>query len=112
MLDGCGGECGVLMQLLEMLSFVCRQNAGRLPIALSWQHSQQQYGRITQPVVQFSHSSPLCVLVCAALPLQKSNNSRTFWYTGLEVLVLLLVTGVNLAVTTGFFKGGPSRITV
>jgi hypothetical protein len=44
--------------------------------------------------------------------LQKSNNARTFWYTGLEVLVLLLVTGVNLAVTTGFFKGGPSRITV
>lgn len=42
----------------------------------------------------------------------KSNNSRTFWYTGLEVLVLLVVTGVNLAVTTGFFKGGPVRITV
>lgn len=45
-------------------------------------------------------------------PPQKSNNSRTFWYTALEVTVLLLVTGVNLAVTTGFFKGGPVRITV
>lgn len=42
----------------------------------------------------------------------KSNNSRTFWYTSLEVLVLLGVTFVNLAVTTGFFKGGPVRITV
>ncbi|KAF8056388.1 U2 small nuclear ribonucleoprotein B [Scenedesmus sp. PABB004] len=37
----------------------------------------------------------------------QSNNARTFWYTGLEVLVLLGVTIVNLAVTTGFFKGGP-----
>ncbi|WIA35079.1 hypothetical protein OEZ86_003566 [Tetradesmus obliquus] len=42
----------------------------------------------------------------------KSNNARTFWYTGLEVLVLLAVTFINLAVTTGFFKGLPVRITV
>eukprot|EP00775_Hariotina_reticulata_P006937 gene6937-7155_t len=42
----------------------------------------------------------------------KSNNSRTFWYTGLEVGVLLAVTFINLAVTTGFFKGLPVRITV
>jgi hypothetical protein len=57
-------------------------------------------------------SSPAPCLFFPWCPLQKSNNARTFWYTGLEVLVLLLVTGVNLAVTTGFFKGGPSRITV
>lgn len=42
----------------------------------------------------------------------KSNNARTFWYTSLEVLVLLAVTFINLAVTTGFFKGLPVRITV
>lgn len=42
----------------------------------------------------------------------RSNNARTFWYTWLEILVLLGVTVVNLAVTTGFFKGLPVRITV
>lgn len=64
-----------------------------------------------------THTPPavLCLSVSVSVavpPPQKSNNARTFWYTGLEVLVLLLVTGVNLAVTTGMFKGGPSRITV
>jgi hypothetical protein len=53
----------------------------------------------------------ICCGRCAAV-LQKSNNARTFWYAGLEVLVLLAVTFVNLAVTTGFFKGLPVRITV
>lgn len=55
---------------------------------------------------------PAVPSVSVPVPPQKSNNARTFWYTGLEVLVLLLVTGINLAVTTGMFKGGPSRITV
>lgn len=52
----------------------------------------------------------LCVV--SLVHMQKSNNSRTFWYTGLEVAVLLAVTFINLAVTTGFFKGLPVRITV
>jgi len=41
-----------------------------------------------------------------------SNNRRALWYTVLEVSVLLLVTGVNLGIITGFFKRLPMRITV
>jgi hypothetical protein len=57
------------------------------------------------------HVFPPALPSACAVP-QKSNNARTFWYAGLEVLVLLAVTFVNLAVTTGFFKGLPVRITV
>lgn len=69
-------------------------------------------GWLIQAYSWFSTACPFLLPVHAVCVLQKSNNARTFWYAGLEVLVLLLVTGVNLAVTTGFFKGGPSRITV
>lgn len=44
---------------------------------------------------------------------QASSNRRTFWYTTLEVVALLGLTGVQVMVITHFFKkGGAMRITV
>jgi hypothetical protein len=34
------------------------------------------------------------------------------WYTALEVVVLLGIAVANYLLVTGFFKGGPVRITV
>jgi hypothetical protein len=42
----------------------------------------------------------------------RSSNRRAFWYTALEVLIVLLVGGAQVGVVRGWFKGGPTRITV
>jgi len=55
-------------------------------------------------------SDPYVLLIA-----QASNNTRTFWYTGLEVFVLLALTGVQVVTLTRFFSGknaGLIRITV
>lgn len=42
----------------------------------------------------------------------RSSNRRAFWYTALEVLLVLAVGGAQVGVVRGWFKGGPARITV
>jgi len=42
----------------------------------------------------------------------RSSNRRAFWYTALEVGVALGVGAAQVGVVRGWFKGGPTRITV